>query len=232
VQAATHVAILAKVSELLQEGRLSSKILSPKKLVHIGHSFGSLITNSLASTYPNLSDGIILTGFGHNFSWSSYFQLCYGFEVAKVNKPLRFQKYDSGYLTWGNEFDNQCAAFNYPNFDWDVLHKAELNKAPFTIAELLSFGVTPLAAPEYASPVLVRGHLQYILGGIHLDTNSRSRTDCVLDHKWRTRSFILRWQLLWCARRGGLSFYSCLPEGEAPYSVHPSQCRARVKSSS
>ncbi|KAJ5890618.1 uncharacterized protein N7473_006846 [Penicillium subrubescens] len=155
VQAATQVAILAKVSELLQEGRLYSKIPIPKKLVHIGHSFGSLITNSLAATFPSLSDGMILTGFGHDFSWASYFQLCYGFEVARVNKPLRFRKYDSGYLTWGNEFDNQCATFNYPNFDWDVLRKAELNKAPFTIAELLSFGVTPLAAPEYASPVLI-----------------------------------------------------------------------------
>ncbi|CEJ54934.1 hypothetical protein PMG11_01220 [Penicillium brasilianum] len=155
VQAATQVAILAKVSELLQDGKLSSKILTPKKLVHIGHSFGSLITNSLAATYPTLSDGIILTGFGHDFSWSSYFQLCYGFEVARLNKPLSFHEYDSGYLTWGNEFDNQCAAFSYPNFDGSVLHKAELNKAPFTIAELLSFGVTSLAAPEFASPVLI-----------------------------------------------------------------------------
>ncbi|KUL89193.1 hypothetical protein ZTR_03826 [Talaromyces verruculosus] len=155
VQAATQVAILAKVSELLQEGRLYSRILTPKKLVHVGHSFGSLITNSFAATFPDLSDGIILTGFGHDFSWSSYFQLCYGFEVARVNKPLQFHEYDSGYLTWGDEFDNQCAAFNYPNFDWIVLHKAELNKAPFTIAELLSFGVTTLVAQEFASPVMI-----------------------------------------------------------------------------
>jgi pimeloyl-ACP methyl ester carboxylesterase len=214
VQAATQVAILAKVSELLQEGRLYSKIPIPKKLVHIGHSFGSLITNSLAATFPSLSDGMILTGFGHDFSWASYFQLCYGFEVARVNKPLRFRKYDSGYLTWGNEFDNQCAAFNYPNFDWDVLRKAELNKAPFTIAELLSFGVTPLAAPEYASPVLVRGTYN---NSLVVSTSTKKSGLTVLDHKWRTRSFILRWQLLWCARRGGLSFYSCLPEGQAPY---------------
>lgn len=39
-----------------------------------------------------------------------------GFELARVDKPIRFRKYDSGYLTWGNGFDNPCAAFNYPVF--------------------------------------------------------------------------------------------------------------------
>ncbi|KAL2835665.1 Alpha/Beta hydrolase protein [Aspergillus pseudoustus] len=155
VQAATQVAILEQASELLKGGKLSSKIPIPKKLVHVGHSFGSLITNSLAATSPNVSDAIVLTGFGHDFSWSSYFQLCYGFELARLNKPLRFHNYDSGYLTWGNEFDNQCAAFKYPYFESAVLHQAELNKAPFTIAELLSFGVTSLASPEFAGPVLI-----------------------------------------------------------------------------
>ncbi|KAL3449923.1 hypothetical protein BJX65DRAFT_316647 [Aspergillus insuetus] len=146
VQAAIQVAILAAISELLREGKLSSRISVPKKLIHVGHSFGSLLTNSLAATCPKVSDAIILTGFGHDFSWSSNFQLCYGFE--------RFRHYDSGYLTWGNEFDNQCAAFTYPYFDPTVLHKAELTKAPFANAELLSFGITSLASPEFTGPLL------------------------------------------------------------------------------
>ncbi|KAL4981662.1 Alpha/Beta hydrolase protein [Aspergillus falconensis] len=155
VQAATQVAILARFSELLREGKLSSKIPTPNKLVHVGHSFGSLLVNSLAVNAPNVTDGLVLTGFGHDFSWSANFQLCYGFEIARFNEPLRFHDYGSGYLTWGNEFDNQCAAFTYPYFDPRVLHEAELRKAPFAIAELLSFGITPLAAPQFADPVLI-----------------------------------------------------------------------------
>ncbi|KAL2800615.1 Alpha/Beta hydrolase protein [Aspergillus keveii] len=155
IQVPTQVAILAEVSKLLQHGKLHKRISKPKKLVHVGHSFGSLITNGLVAASPSLSDGVVLTGFSQNTSWTPLFELCLGFELARTNNPARFHGYDSGYLTWGNEYDNQCAFYTYPFFDTHVLKQAERIKAPFAISELLSFASVPLAAPNFTGPVLM-----------------------------------------------------------------------------
>ncbi|KAL3472808.1 Alpha/Beta hydrolase protein [Aspergillus californicus] len=155
VQLGTQIAILARISELLQSGKLSDRIPVPKKTVHVGHSYGSLITNRLVAGRPRLSDGIVLTGFSHDSSWTSILELCLGFEVARVNDPVRFGKYGTGYLTWGREFDNQCIFFKHPFFDTDVLNATEANKAPFAIAELLSFTSVDLAAEKFTGPVLM-----------------------------------------------------------------------------
>lgn len=37
-----------------------------QKKVHVGHSFGSLMTYGLSSKYPNITDAIVLTGFSHS----------------------------------------------------------------------------------------------------------------------------------------------------------------------
>ncbi|KAL3442798.1 Alpha/Beta hydrolase protein [Aspergillus insuetus] len=156
IQVPTQVAILAEISSLLRAGKLSRKIgAPPKKLVHVGHSFGSLITNGLVAARPALADGVILTGFSHNTSWTPLFELCLGFELARSNNPARFHGYGSGYLTWGNQYDNQCAFYTYPFFDSRVLREAEGRKAPFAISELLSFASVPLAAPNFTRPVLM-----------------------------------------------------------------------------
>jgi pimeloyl-ACP methyl ester carboxylesterase len=155
MQVPTQVAILAEISKLIQTGKLHRRISKPNKLVHVGHSFGSLITNGLVAASPSLSDGVVLTGFSHNTSWTPLFELCLGFELARTNNPGRFHRYDFGYLTWGNEYDNQCALYTYPFFDTYVLKEAERIKAPFAISELLSFASVPLAAPNFTGPVLV-----------------------------------------------------------------------------
>jgi pimeloyl-ACP methyl ester carboxylesterase len=155
IQILTQVDILAEISRLVQTGELHKRISKPEKLVHVGHSFGSLITNGLVAAHPSLSDGVVLTGFSHNTSWTPLFELCLGFELARTNNLARFRGYDSGYLTWGNEYDNQCAFYTYPFFDTRVLKQAERIKAPFAISELLSFASVPLAAPNFTGPVLV-----------------------------------------------------------------------------
>ncbi|KAK5948733.1 hypothetical protein OHC33_010156 [Knufia fluminis] len=38
----------------------------PDKIVHIGHSFGSVVTTAFLATYPNETDGGIITGFALN----------------------------------------------------------------------------------------------------------------------------------------------------------------------
>ncbi|KAL5335912.1 hypothetical protein BJX70DRAFT_401104 [Aspergillus crustosus] len=104
---------------------------------------------------PTLADAVVLTGFGHDFTWSANLQLCWGFELTRLNNPRQFGGYDSGYLTWGDEFNNQCAAFTYPYFNPGVLVQAENVKAPFAIAQLLSFGITNVVALDFKGLVLI-----------------------------------------------------------------------------
>lgn len=60
------------------------------KVVHVGHSFGSAQTYSLANLYPNLTDGIVLTGFSMNASFVGFFAAGGNFQLAIKNQPLRF----------------------------------------------------------------------------------------------------------------------------------------------
>ncbi|KAG4425907.1 hypothetical protein IFR04_000851 [Cadophora malorum] len=60
------------------------------KVVHVGHSFGSAQTYSLANLYPELTDGIILTGFSMNSSFVHFFAAGANFQLANRNQPLRF----------------------------------------------------------------------------------------------------------------------------------------------
>ncbi|KAH7336492.1 hypothetical protein BKA65DRAFT_527260 [Rhexocercosporidium sp. MPI-PUGE-AT-0058] len=59
------------------------------KVVHVGHSFGSAQTYSLANLYPELTDGIILTGFSMNASFVPFFAAGANFQQANLNQPLR-----------------------------------------------------------------------------------------------------------------------------------------------
>ena len=49
----------------LVEGRLDIPT-QPDKIVHVGHSFGSVLTTAFLATYPNETDGGIITGFAPN----------------------------------------------------------------------------------------------------------------------------------------------------------------------
>lgn len=60
------------------------------KVVHVGHSFGSAQTYSLANLYPELTDGIILTGFSMNASFVPFFAAGANFQLVNRNQPLRY----------------------------------------------------------------------------------------------------------------------------------------------
>ena len=54
------------------------------------HSFGSAQTYALVNMYPAISDGIVLTGFSMNSSFTGFFGAGANFEQAYLNQPFRF----------------------------------------------------------------------------------------------------------------------------------------------
>lgn len=62
---------------------LRHDIAKPDKVVHVGHSFGSIVTNALVASHPTLSDGIVLTGFSQNFEWVGQWLVSTVFRLAE-----------------------------------------------------------------------------------------------------------------------------------------------------
>jgi pimeloyl-ACP methyl ester carboxylesterase len=156
VQTVIELAILTELTTMLRSGTISKDIPIPKKIVHVGHSYGSQLSNALIASTPDLSDGAVLTGYSLNTTWFPWFERVTTFHLARENQPKRFANRSSGYVTWGDKFTNQYAFLKYPFFDTKVLEKAEANKFPFTLGEFLTFGLLSAKAPGFAKPVLVR----------------------------------------------------------------------------
>jgi pimeloyl-ACP methyl ester carboxylesterase len=90
IQAPLEVAGLAALTMMLRDGSFPNVNFTFTKVVHVGHSFGSAQTYALANMYPNLTDGIILSGFSMNSSFTGYFLAGGNFQQANANQPLRF----------------------------------------------------------------------------------------------------------------------------------------------
>ena len=133
--------------------------------------------------YPNISDGIVLTGFSMNSSFVGYFGAGANFVQANLNQPFRFGNvslasaqsllsmyglqdataglapsqslnYPTGYLTNANINSQQYLFFLPGYFDQGILEAGEATKQPVTPGELLTLGSAP-TMNAFAGPVLV-----------------------------------------------------------------------------
>merc|ERR1712093_136789 len=90
IQAFLEVAATVQLTQMLRNGSFPNVNQTFSKVVHVGHSFGSAQTYSLVNLYPELTDGIILTGFSMNSSFVPFFAAGANFQLANRNQPLRF----------------------------------------------------------------------------------------------------------------------------------------------
>jgi len=90
IQAPLEVSATAALTRMLRNGTFPNVSHAFQKVVHVGHSFGSAQTYALANLYPNITDGIVLTGFSMNGSFANLFVSGGNFQQAYLNQPLRF----------------------------------------------------------------------------------------------------------------------------------------------
>lgn len=155
IQATVELALLTELTTLARLGKLSAHIPKPQRVIHVGHSWGSELTNALVSSSPSLSDAVVLTGYSHVFpQYQLYFIASTNFHLASQNQPQRFHNYSSGYLTWSDKYSNQYSFFNYPYFDPAILDYAERTKWPCTVGEFISQSVLNYNATSFQGPVL------------------------------------------------------------------------------
>ncbi len=170
VQLSTETEILAGLTRLARSGKLisSSKVLHaisseaavhdfrPSKVVHVGHSFGSLLTISMLATYGNLSDGAILTGFVITSQSGKVDVAHFDHDFAREQDPVRFGDYPSGYFVLTTESDLQKLYFRKGGFEPELLTYTNTIKQPEAVglyASGDSYGFPP--ANEYTGPIQV-----------------------------------------------------------------------------
>lgn len=63
------MSVIYEITQMLRNGNFPTVKQHFKKVVHVGHSFGSIETYLLTTLYPTASDGIILTGWSTDSSF-------------------------------------------------------------------------------------------------------------------------------------------------------------------
>lgn len=154
IQALLEVDGLRALTEGLRENCIDGVDDKFEKIVHVGHSFGSTHTYALTAMYPNISDGIALTGFSQNGSFVPFFQLGGNFVDVKENAALA-PLYDHGYLVPGTPSGVQTNFFSPGAFDPEILTYAATTGQPVTVGELLTIGGETGSPNNFAGPVFV-----------------------------------------------------------------------------
>jgi pimeloyl-ACP methyl ester carboxylesterase len=123
----------AKFCDTPQDVASTLRSLKYTKLVHVGHSFGSILTTALAAIYPSITSTIVLTGWipnnhARDFGISS-------FGLVYAGQP--------GYVKQGNQSYVEAAFFHEP-FSLAALRYATKIRAPVGVVETVS--VTPFVS--------------------------------------------------------------------------------------
>lgn len=89
IQAHAEVEALNAVTTKLRNGQVPQIGRSYEKVVHVGHSFGSIQSYWLSAIYPNNTDGVILTGYSTAGQFLPYIVAGWNLRSARLNQPLR-----------------------------------------------------------------------------------------------------------------------------------------------
>ncbi|SMR45010.1 unnamed protein product [Zymoseptoria tritici ST99CH_3D1] len=152
IQVQLEIAALKSLTEDIRSGCIDG-VPAFRKVLHVGHSFGSVQTYALTAMYPDISDGIVLTGFSQNGTFLPFFQLGGNFVQANLNSAL--SKYPDGYLAAGSPSGVQTNFFSPGDFDPLLLPVAFKTGQPVTVGELLTIGGAAGAVNQFRGPVLI-----------------------------------------------------------------------------
>ncbi|PNY29728.1 Uncharacterized protein TCAP_00355 [Tolypocladium capitatum] len=153
IQIFLEIAALKELTQLARDGKIRCVEHRFKKIVHLGHSFGSAMTFALTNMYPAISDAIVLTGFSQVPSFIGLFMLGGNFAPVKEIRTLK-DRYVEGYVAPKTSIGVHINFFAPGAFDPKMLQAATATGQPAAVGELLTVGSTG-ATSEFGGPVLV-----------------------------------------------------------------------------
>lgn len=166
LSATLELEMLREISEMARSGDLVKHIPSGdieqkfNKIIHVGHSYGSILTWSLLSTYPDVSDGAVLTSYIFNKYATQLRLASFGVELARTTDPELFSDFPNGYFVQNSAAALQSGFFStFANkttgvggFEPELLDYAFTIRQPtgvsdWTTPSLLNIGVTDFTGP-------------------------------------------------------------------------------------
>jgi pimeloyl-ACP methyl ester carboxylesterase len=154
IQSALEIAALIELTKQLRAGALPG-VPAPKKVIHGGHSFGSILSYSISAAAPALSDGLLLTGFSQNTSFVSLFALGGNYVNAKTLPFIDGKAYPAGYVAPGDLSGSQVDFFAPGMFDPAILKQAYETGTPPTVGELVTIGGLTGEVNNFTGPALI-----------------------------------------------------------------------------
>lgn len=154
IQSSLEIAALYTLTTQLRSGLIPGVCEAGfAKVVHVGHSFGSIESYSLAVLHPEVTDGLVLTGFSQASQFIPYFGLGGNFVQANGNAALA--SYADGYLAAGDVSAVQTNFFAPGDFDPALLELGYTTGQPVTVGELLTVAAQTTVTNPLTGPVLI-----------------------------------------------------------------------------
>jgi hypothetical protein len=103
-QISIQVSILGQLAAHIKAGQYTDTIGTPKKLVLVGHSFGSFTTQGLVASAPEIADAVILTGISFTLQGGVVIE---GFDLrVAALQDKKWKELDNGYVIWDDVYAN------------------------------------------------------------------------------------------------------------------------------
>ncbi|PHH87837.1 hypothetical protein CDD83_8353 [Cordyceps sp. RAO-2017] len=153
LQLFTEIKALKQFTRYAKSADLAGGKYKDKKIVHVGHSFGAALTMGMTSESPELSDGIILTGFSQVPDFVSEFALGGNFVSAQDVPNLR-PHYKHGYLAPKSSIGVHQNFFAPDTFEPELLKFVTERGQPAAMGELLTIGSLPKQS-NFNGPVMI-----------------------------------------------------------------------------
>ncbi|KAJ4345853.1 uncharacterized protein N0V89_011988 [Didymosphaeria variabile] len=163
VEAGPQIELLASILRSLRFGHYTQDI-KPSKLVLIGHSFGSAISNNILGRYPDLADAAILTGYAFPsmedpaFYTSGLGLSVFGSRIVSTlppsSKPQFANTFDDGWLSFVDKFAFTESFLGGEDYEVPAAEYSFKIAQPYSAVDFLSAFAQMTVADKFEGKVL------------------------------------------------------------------------------
>ncbi|KAI1394530.1 alpha/beta-hydrolase [Hypoxylon fuscum] len=138
VQATAQVAVTHALVGLLRNAELGGYRFD--KVVGVGHSAGSTLTQGITTQFPQDFNAVILSGSSTSAASVPLTMAAFNLINANTDPAPQFQHLPAGFLTQQSAAGIQFAFYRQPNFDENAFRQQVAHKQANTLGVLLTLG--------------------------------------------------------------------------------------------
>lgn len=163
VEANPQVELLASLLKSLRKGAYTLDV-KPSKLVLVGHSFGSAVSNLVLGRYPELAEAAVLTGFSFaNMSDPAAYTSGLGLSVfasrivsslPEAAKPQFASTFDDGWLSFADKYAFTESFLGAEDYDVAAAEYSFTIAQPYSGVDFLSVFAQPSVADKFTGKLL------------------------------------------------------------------------------